>query len=70
MDVVVYYCGYSILPEGIQSFILALAFIVEGIMFSLRLRFEAYLEQQVHLLLVVAVFACAFACTMEVSRLC
>ena len=67
MDVVVYYCGYSVLPEGIQSFILSLAFIVEGVMFSLRLRFEGYLEQQVHLLLVTAIFSCAFACIMEVS---
>lgn len=66
MDILVYYCGYSILPEGIQSFILSLAFVVEGVMFAMRLRFEAYLEQQIHVLLVIAIFACALACTLEV----
>jgi hypothetical protein len=67
VDILVYYCGYTILPEGVQSFILSLAFVVEGLTFAMRLRFEAYLEQQIHVLLVVAVFACALACIMEVS---
>ncbi len=37
-DILVYYLGYSILPEGVQSFILGLAFSVESLMFAMRLR--------------------------------
>ncbi|XP_040575587.1 transmembrane protein 45B [Lepeophtheirus salmonis] len=65
-DILVYYCGYSILPEGIQSFILSVAFAIEGLIFSMRLRFESYLEQQIHILLVVDIFACAFTSALEV----
>ena len=66
-DILVYYCGYSILPEGIQSFILSMAFAAEALLFALRLRFEGYLEQQIHAVLVVAVVACAISTTLEVS---
>ncbi len=38
VDILVYYCGYSVLPEGIQSFILSLAFSVEALLFAMRLR--------------------------------
>lgn len=69
-DILVYYCGYSILPEGVQSLILSLAFSVEALMFAMRLRFEGYLEQQIHALLVVAIVACTIACTLEVSISC
>ena len=65
-DILVYYCGYSILPEGIQSFILSTAFAAEALLFALRLRFEGYLEQQIHAVLVVAVVACAISTTLEV----
>ncbi len=68
MDILVYYCGYDVLPEGVQSFILSLAFVVEGLTFAMRLRFEGYLEQQIHVLLVVAVFSCAVASIMEVRK--
>jgi hypothetical protein len=38
VDILVYYCGYSVLPEGIQSFLLSLAFGVEGFLFSSHIR--------------------------------
>ncbi len=65
-DILVYYCGYAILPEGVQSFILSMAFGAEALLFALRLRFEGYLEQQIHAVLVAAVVACAIATTLEV----
>eukprot|EP00095_Tigriopus_kingsejongensis_P003260 maker-scaffold69_size418775-snap-gene-3.22 protein:Tk03260 transcript:maker-scaffold69_size418775-snap-gene-3.22-mRNA-1 annotation:"hypothetical protein HELRODRAFT_95099" len=66
VDILVYYCGYSILPEGIQSMILSLSFIIEGLLYTMRLRFEGYLEQQIHCLLIVAIFACSLTCILEV----
>ena len=50
----------------IQSLILGVAFIAEGLTFTMRLRYEMYLEQQVHVLLVIVVFAAAASCIMEV----
>ena len=38
VDILVYYCGYSVLPEGIQSFLLSLAFGVEGFLFTTHVR--------------------------------
>ena len=38
IDILVYYCGYSVLPEGIQSLLLCLAFGVEGLLFSNHIR--------------------------------
>eukprot|EP00094_Tigriopus_californicus_P007463 TCALIF_07185-PA protein Name:"Similar to tmem45b Transmembrane protein 45B (Xenopus laevis)" AED:0.03 eAED:0.03 QI:0/0.66/0.5/0.75/1/1/4/103/439 len=66
VDILVYYCGYSILPEGIQSMSLSLSFIVEGVLYAMRLRFERYLEQQIHVLLILAIFACSVSCVLEV----
>lgn len=66
VDILVYYCGYSILPEGIQSMSLSLSFIVEGILYAMRLRFERYIEQQIHVLLIMAIFTCSVACVLEV----
>eukprot|EP00096_Caligus_rogercresseyi_P001368 TRINITY_DN1216_c1_g1_i1.p1 TRINITY_DN1216_c1_g1~~TRINITY_DN1216_c1_g1_i1.p1 ORF type:complete len:422 (+),score=126.35 TRINITY_DN1216_c1_g1_i1:159-1424(+) len=65
-DILVYYVGYSILPEGIQSFSLSVAFAVEGLIFATRIRFESYLEQEIHTLLVVDVFCCAATAAFEV----
>ena len=45
-----------------------MAFIAEGLTFTMRLRYEMYLEQQVHVLLVIVVFAAAASCIMEVSN--
>jgi len=49
-----------------QSFALSLSFAVEALVLSMRVRFEAYLEQQVHILLIVAVIACSVTCALEV----
>ena len=38
-------------------------------MFSMRLRFEGYLEQHIHILLVVAIFTCALTCALEVKEM-
>ena len=55
------------MPLLIQSLILGVAFIAEGLTFTMRLRYEMYLEQQVHVLLVIVVFGAAAACIMEVN---
>ena len=56
-------------PLLIQSLILGVAFIAEGLTFTMRLRYEMYLEKQVHVLLVIVVFGAAAACIMEVGFL-
>ena len=62
VDVVVFYCGYSILPEGIQSFILTLAFAMEAVIFHAISPTSAH-----HLvLLLFVILACALASILEV----
>ena len=65
-DILVFYCGYSVLPEGVQSFILSLAFSAEAVMFGSTIREESPLEQQVHALLITVIVAAAFSAAMEV----
>jgi len=66
VDIFVFYCGYSVLPEGIQSFILSLAFAAEAVMFGSTMRREAPVELQVHLLLVLVVSCAALSSAMDV----
>jgi len=62
VDVVVFYCGYSILPEGIQSFILTLAFAMEAVIYHAISPTSAH-----HLvLLLFVILACALASILEV----
>lgn len=65
VDVLVFYCPYT-MPYGLDKFTLALAFGIEGLMFRLHLSHQAFMEQHVHVLLVYAIFACAFASLVEI----
>jgi len=62
VDIVVFYCGYTILPEGIQSFILTLAFAMEAVVF------HAISPPPAHhiILLLFVVLSCALASILEV----
>jgi len=62
VDVVVFYCGYTILPEGIQSFILTLAFAMEAVVF------HAISPSPAHhlILLLFVILSCALSSILEV----
>lgn len=65
VDVLVFYCPYT-MPFGLDKFSLFLAFSMEGLMFNLHLSHQSFMEQHVHILLVCAIFACAFASIIEI----
>lgn len=65
-DVLVHYCPLAV-PSGMDRFVLALAFAIEGLMFHLHLAREAVLEQHVHFLLVVSIYSCASCCLIEAA---
>ena len=50
VDVLTFYCPHAI-PYGLNHFSLAMAFTIEGLMFCLHLRNQAFMEQHVHMLL-------------------
>jgi len=62
VDVVVFYCGYTILPEGIQSFILTLAFVMEAVVY------QAISPSPAHhlVLLFFVILSCALSSILEV----
>ena len=62
VDVVVFYCGYTILPEGIQSFILTLAFAMEAVVY------QAISPSPAHhlVLLFFVILSCALSSILEV----
>eukprot|EP00090_Calanus_glacialis_P004982 TRINITY_DN13800_c0_g1_i2.p1 TRINITY_DN13800_c0_g1~~TRINITY_DN13800_c0_g1_i2.p1 ORF type:complete len:336 (-),score=13.13 TRINITY_DN13800_c0_g1_i2:30-1037(-) len=62
IDLLVYFCGYLVLPEGIQSLILSFCFIVEGLAFySLSSASTLHL----HLLLLFLILACSVSSILE-----
>jgi len=66
VDILVFYCGYSVLPEGVQSFILSLAFASSAVMFGSTMKKEAPVELQVHLLLVLVIVCASLSSALEV----
>lgn len=61
IDVLIFFCGYTVLPEGIQSFILALAFTMEAVVF------QAIVPTAPHiLLLLLLITSCALSSILEV----
>ena len=61
-DLLVFYCGYSLLPEGIQSFILSTSFAVEGLTY-----YSLMTPASSHslLLLLLTVFSCSLTAALE-----
>ena len=63
MDIFLFYCGYSVLPEGIQSFLLAVSFSVEAICF------HAISSPSTHhfiCLLIILILCCSFSSILEI----
>jgi len=67
-DVLVYYCGYAALPEGVQSFCLALAFAVQTMVAAAKAADQPLAESRAHAALAAAAGACSLAAALEVSR--
>ena len=61
-DLLVFYCGYSLLPEGLQSFILAASFAVEGLCYQSLLTPDS---QHHLLLLLLLVISCSGTAALE-----
>lgn len=63
VDVFLFYCGYTVLPEGIQSFILAISFSVEAICFHAISNSDT--SHFIHLLLIL-IICCSVSSILEV----
>ena len=63
VDVFLFYCGYSVLPEGIQSFILASSFSVEAICFHAISTSDT---SHFIFLLNILIICCSFSSILEV----
>jgi len=62
IDLLVFFCGYLVLPEGIQSLILSFCFVVEGLTFySLSSETAIHL----HLLLLALIVGCSATSLLE-----
>jgi len=62
IDLLVFFCGYLILPEGIQSLILSFCFVVEGLTFY-SLSSESVVH--LHFLLLALITACSASSILE-----
>jgi len=62
IDLLVFFCGYLVLPEGIQSLILSFCFIVEGLAFY---SLSSAQSLHLHLLLLALVMACSVSSILE-----
>jgi len=62
IDLLVFSCGYLVLPEGIQSLILSFCFVVEGLAFY-SLSSEAVIN--LHLLLLALILGCSVTSLLE-----
>lgn len=63
MDIFLFFCGYSVLPEGIQSFILAVCFSVEAICFH---GISTASTQHFMFLLIILIICCSFSSILEI----
>jgi len=63
VDVFVFYCGYSVIPEGIQSFILAVSFFVEATCFNTISTAEN--SYFIHLLVII-ILCCSISSILEI----
>ena len=64
-DLLVFYCGYSLLPEGLQSFILAASFAVESISYQALLTSASPASSQALQLLVLVSSSCCLVAALE-----
>eukprot|EP00092_Neocalanus_flemingeri_P000189 GFUD01000203.1.p1 GENE.GFUD01000203.1~~GFUD01000203.1.p1 ORF type:complete len:230 (+),score=37.92 GFUD01000203.1:43-690(+) len=62
IDLLVFSCGYLVLPEGIQSLILSFCFIVEGLAFH---SMKSPATVHLHVLLLVLVLSCSVSSILE-----
>jgi len=62
IDLLVYFCGYLVLPEGIQSLILSFCFVVEGLTFH---SLSSSSNLHLHLLLLAVIVLCSASSILE-----